>query len=69
MVLCEYFLCSDGYRWCYVHTVSCACYVYGTMYIWCCVNEFTSDVVSMWCRVHVLHMVLCACGVVCMSCM
>ena len=31
-------------------------------------HDCTSGVVSMWCHVHVVHMVLCASGVVYISC-
>jgi len=46
----------------------CACCTSGTMYIWCCDHDFTGGVVSMWCHVHVSHMVLCVGGVVYMLC-
>lgn len=67
-------LCTQGamymlYMQCYVHMVLCACYTYVVMYIWCCVHDYTSGVVRMWHCVHVLHVVLCECGVVYMSCM
>lgn len=53
----------------YIHMVLCACCTYGAMYIWYCMHGFTSGVVRMWCHVHVIHVVLCACGVVYMLCM
>jgi len=52
------------YIQCYVLMVLFACCTYGVMPIWCCFHDCTSSVVSKLCRVHVVHMVLCACGVV-----
>jgi len=42
----------------YVHMVFYACCTYGAMEIWFCVHDCTSGVVSMWCHVHVVHVVL-----------
>ena len=43
---------------CYVQVVLHAFCTYGAMYIWCCVHDCKSVVVSMWCCVHVVHRVL-----------
>jgi len=56
-------LCTDDAMYmldtqCYVHAVLRACCTYCVMYIWWCVHDCTSGVVSMWCHVHVLHKVL-----------
>jgi len=47
----------------YVHMVFYACCTYGV------VCDCTSGAMSMWCHVHVVHVVLCACGAMYMSCM
>jgi len=75
IVLCVYYICSVGYRWCYVHvgylvlctyrivrmldTRSCVHMVLCTCWIW--------DVVFIWCYVHIVYVVLCTYGVVCMT--
>ena len=46
----------------------CACCTFGAIYIWYCLDDYTSGVVSMWCCVHVVHMVSCESGDVNMSC-
>ena len=53
----------------YVHImVLFSCCICSAMYIWCCVHHCTNGVVSMWCDGHVVHVVLCAGGVVYISC-
>lgn len=56
------------YMQCYVQMALFTCCICSAMYIWCCVHNYTSGVVRMWCHVHVVHVVLCAGGVVYMSC-
>ena len=68
-VLCTYGAMYMLYMHLYVHMVLRACCTCGAMYIWCCVHDCTRGVVSMWCPVNVLHVLMCACHVVYMSCM
>lgn len=67
-------LCTDDvmymlYMQCYVHMVFCTCCTSGIMYIWCFAHNCTCGVMCMWSCVNVVHVVLCARGVVYMSCM
>jgi len=50
------------YMKCYVHMVFCACWASGAMYIWFCVHDCTSGVVSMGCHVYIVHVVFCVGG-------
>jgi len=62
-------LCANGVvrmldMQCCVHRVLITFFICSGMYIWCCVHDCTSGTVSMWCHLHVLHIVLCVGGVV-----
>lgn len=73
IVLCEYFICSARYRWCYVHDRYEGLYAYGDVHLldmYCCVQMiictcWICSAMHIWCSMHVVHMVLCTYGVLC----
>ena len=72
VVLCACHTCYDCTHVVLCMTIHVVFYVCGVMYmlyIECCVYDYTCGVLCMWCHVHVIHRVLCARGVVYMSCM
>ena len=73
-MLCEYCICTVGCGLCYVldgYAVFCAYGVVFMLDMQCCVHRvlftcFICNVMYIWCCVHVVHLVLCTNGVVCM---
>ena len=74
IVLCEYCICSNGYRCWYVHEGYAKLCGYGVVHVldmqscvqmmlcrcWICSDMY------IWYSMHVVHMLLCTYGVVCM---